>query len=118
MPDRPGRSDRDGRSLLARGPQMVVVKRGSRGVLLVSEGAAREIPAYHVPVLDTTCAGDAFAAGFLAGLAEGWPVDAAPLGDAAALATTQPRPRRRRIAEQRWLMAAAGKNGEGRHDST
>ena len=45
-----------------------------------------------MPVLDTTCAGDAFAAGFLAGLSEGWPVERSVMfGNAAgALCTTQP----------------------------
>ena len=60
-----------GKSLLATGPKVVVVKQGHKGALLVTHGMARVVPAFPVAVLDTTCAGDAFAGGFLAALAEG-----------------------------------------------
>lgn len=80
-----------GRSLLARGPRAVVVKRGALGAVAVANGLVKEVPAFKVAVLDTTCAGDAFAAGFLAGLAEGWGLEqAVTFGNAAgALCTTQ-----------------------------
>jgi sugar/nucleoside kinase (ribokinase family) len=79
------------RTLLARGPQAVVVKRGERGALLATKGGVSEFPAYRVEVVDTTCAGDAFAAGFLLGVSEGRPLpEAMRLGNAAgALCTTQ-----------------------------
>jgi ribokinase len=48
----------------------VVVKRGARGVLVRSGGETREHRARQVEVVDTTGAGDAFAAGFLLGGAE------------------------------------------------
>jgi sugar/nucleoside kinase (ribokinase family) len=78
------------RDLLARGPQAVVVKQGARGALLATSDAVTEFPAYPVAVLDTTCAGDAFAAGFLCGLSHGWSLDQSlRLGNAAgALCTT------------------------------
>jgi sugar/nucleoside kinase (ribokinase family) len=61
-----------GRSLLSHGPGTVVVKRGPRGAVVVSHEGHLNHPAYTVPVLDTTCAGDAFAAGFLYGLSNEW----------------------------------------------
>jgi sugar/nucleoside kinase (ribokinase family) len=43
------------------------VKRGSAGAALVGKGERRELPAVEATVVDTTGAGDAFAAGFLVG---------------------------------------------------
>ncbi|MGO8747482.1 MAG: carbohydrate kinase family protein [Thermoguttaceae bacterium] len=78
------------RELLARGPHAVVVKRGERGAMLATPSGITEFPAYRVAVLDTTCAGDAFAAGFLLGVCRGWALDQAMrLANAAgALCTT------------------------------
>jgi sugar/nucleoside kinase (ribokinase family) len=80
-----------GKSLLAAGPKVVVVKRGEKGALLVKDGLVRQVPAFRVKVLDTTCAGDAFAGGFLAALCEGLALeDSVRYGNAAgALCTTQ-----------------------------
>jgi sugar/nucleoside kinase (ribokinase family) len=50
---------------LAREVPLVVVKRGALGVSAVSDGSPVERPALAVDVVDTTGAGDAFAAGFL-----------------------------------------------------
>jgi sugar/nucleoside kinase (ribokinase family) len=86
------KSPRDiGRSLLARGPRVAVVKRGARGAVSVSESSEKEFPSYTVPVRDTTCAGDSFAAGLLCGLVRGWDLDdSVRLANAAgALCTTQ-----------------------------
>lgn len=69
----------------------VVIKQGNRGCRWLSrQGEGLSIPAFLVPVVDTTGAGDAFDAGFLAGLAGGLPPPAAALiGNAAgALACT------------------------------
>jgi sugar/nucleoside kinase (ribokinase family) len=63
------------RALVARGPQAVIVKRGERGAMLTTSCGASQFPAYRVAVLDTTCAGDAFAAGFLLGVCRGWTLD-------------------------------------------
>ncbi|MDQ0070872.1 ribokinase [Variovorax boronicumulans] len=53
----------DWRALLARWPGRIVVTRGSEGAAHVdAHGTLHEQPAFHVPVLDTTGAGDAFAA--------------------------------------------------------
>jgi ribokinase len=48
----------------------VVVKRGARGVVVRTSREDREYPARQVEAVDTTGAGDAFAAGFLLGGAE------------------------------------------------
>jgi ribokinase len=45
----------------------VVVKRGARGVLVRTDAETRELAAPKVAALDSTGAGDAFAAGFLLG---------------------------------------------------
>jgi sugar/nucleoside kinase (ribokinase family) len=79
------------RELLARGAQVVIVKRGERGSMLFSREAEIDLPAYRVTVRDTTCAGDSFVAGFLFGLSRGRPLaEAMRLGNAAGgLCTTQ-----------------------------
>jgi sugar/nucleoside kinase (ribokinase family) len=79
------------RALLARGPKAVAVKRGERGSMLATTNGVSEFPAYRVQVLDTTCAGDAFVAGFLLGVGSGRPLEESMrLGNAAgALCTTQ-----------------------------
>ena len=50
----------------------LVVTRSEKGAIVVSNGIRAEVPAEPVAqVVDTTGAGDLFAAGFLAGLAQG-----------------------------------------------
>jgi sugar/nucleoside kinase (ribokinase family) len=80
-----------GHVLLGCGPTTVVVKRGRHGAMVADSDGAAEYPTYDVDVFDTTCAGDAFAAGFLFGLSRDWPrSDAMRLANAAgALCTTQ-----------------------------
>ena len=79
------------RALLAYGPRAVAVKRGELGAMLATTNGVSEFPAYRVEVLDTTCAGDAFVAGFLLGVGSGRPLEESMrLGNAAgALCTTQ-----------------------------
>ncbi|MBW8270247.1 adenosine kinase [Caldovatus aquaticus] len=50
---------------------IAVLTRGPEGSVVVAGDAAYEIPAMPVRVVDTTGAGDAYAAGFLAALAQG-----------------------------------------------
>jgi sugar/nucleoside kinase (ribokinase family) len=79
------------RSLLTLGPKAVAVKRGEKGALLATKEGVSEFPAYRVEVRDTTCAGDAFVAGFLLGASTGRPLEESmKLGNAAgALCTTR-----------------------------
>jgi len=52
--------------------RMVVVTHGADGCTVIMKGAIFEAPAANVRVVDTTGAGDAFAAGFIFGLLRGW----------------------------------------------
>lgn len=65
------------RELLALGPSLIVVKLGARGALAVSpEGAIRISATPLQRIVDPVGAGDAFAAGFLAGQLRGLDVSA------------------------------------------
>jgi 2-dehydro-3-deoxygluconokinase len=55
------------RELAHMGPEEVVLKRGSAGSLALVEGEILERPAFGVTEVDPVGAGDAFAAGYLAG---------------------------------------------------
>jgi fructokinase len=58
---------------------------GAKGSVLVSGSEVYPVDPFPVPVLDTTGAGDMYAAGFLHGLAQGWDLPACGrLGSAAA----------------------------------
>jgi 2-dehydro-3-deoxygluconokinase len=60
------------RDLARRGCSLVVTKVGAKGALLYVNGEVELVPGYRVPrVVDTVGAGDAFAAGFIAGLLAG-----------------------------------------------
>lgn len=58
-------------SLRQRGARTVIIKLGQAGCWVDGEAWQGEVPGYPVQVVDTTGAGDAFAAGLLAGLASG-----------------------------------------------
>lgn len=79
--------------ILEYGPEIVVVKKGAEGVYAkTSNGEEYEFPAFPVEkVIDTTGAGDAFAAGLLLGLVRGYNLRKALIyGNAvAALKTTK-----------------------------
>jgi ribokinase len=60
------------RSLLREGPSAVVITMGQEGSMLIQEGRIERVPAFKTRVLDTTGAGDAFAAGFIYGLLRKW----------------------------------------------
>lgn len=62
------------------GPEIVVVKLGARGVYILSNDVDEEVLAVKADgVVDTTGAGDAFAAGFIAGLSRGYSIKKAAL---------------------------------------
>jgi sugar/nucleoside kinase (ribokinase family) len=63
-----------GKLLLAEGPKAVIVKRGPLGAVAVTGDKVEEFPPFDVSVVDTTCAGDSFAAGFIFGLTQGWDI--------------------------------------------
>jgi sugar/nucleoside kinase (ribokinase family) len=69
--------------LLSYGIKTVALKMGERGSYVRTPDWELYLPAYKVETVDVTGAGDAFAAGFLAGVAKGWSYkDAARLGNA------------------------------------
>lgn len=60
-------------ALLSHGLKCAVVKRGGKGCIIATDATRIEVPACPVDkVIDTTGAGDCFAAGFLWALSEGW----------------------------------------------
>ncbi|MCW2876072.1 MAG: putative sugar kinase [Sphaerisporangium sp.] len=71
--------------LLAEGPSGVLVTLGGEGSLVATASGLTRVPALEVPVVDTTGCGDAYCAGFVAGLLDGRDVVAAArLGTAVA----------------------------------
>ncbi len=70
---------------------------GAKGSMILSGNDVHSVGSYPVPVLDTTGAGDMYAAGFLHGLAQGWDLPSCGrLGSAVAariIAQTGARPR-------------------------
>jgi ribokinase len=70
--------------LLKAGACNVVMKLGRRGCLILHEGKLCHVPSFTVPTVDTTGAGDAFAAAFLQARLRGWPHAEAALAANAA----------------------------------
>ncbi len=69
--------------LMSYGIKTVALKMGDRGSYVRTPDWEFFLPIYKVNAVDSTGAGDAFAAGFLAGVAKGWDYrDAARLGNA------------------------------------
>jgi sugar/nucleoside kinase (ribokinase family) len=63
------------RALLNQGPEMVCVKMGGRGCVILTQDGEVSHPGFNVPVRDTAAAGDSFAAAFIYGTLHGWPWD-------------------------------------------
>ncbi len=64
------------RALLDGGAGVVALKMGADGCLVMTqEGEKFLVPAFKVQVVDATGAGDAFAAGFIAGVRQAWPLE-------------------------------------------
>lgn len=98
--------------LRASGPQVVIVKLGAQGCLLLDGDGVRRHAAPRVPVVDTTGAGDTFNAGLAVALAEGQPMASAVRFAvvAAALSVTRhgahaSAPTRAEV--ETWLQSAA-----------
>ena len=69
------------------GARNVVMKMGKRGCLILHEGKLCHVPSFAVRTVDTTGAGDAFAAAFLQARLRGWPhIEAALAANAAGAA--------------------------------
>lgn len=64
-----------GLTLLEAGAKVVVVKQGAAGASVIASQREFSVPAEPTKVLDTTGAGDVFAAGFLAGILLNRPLD-------------------------------------------
>jgi sugar/nucleoside kinase (ribokinase family) len=60
------------RVLLELGAGCVIVTRGAAGCLVMSATDRVELPAFPVPIVDTTGCGDAFVAGFIVATLNGW----------------------------------------------
>ena len=54
------------------GPDVLVVKRGSAGASVYTNGARQDVPGFPVEVYNVLGAGDAFASGFVYGQLSGW----------------------------------------------
>lgn len=64
------------RALLDHGAGVVALKKGADGCLVMSaDKETLRLPAFDVEVIDATGAGDAFAAGFIAGIWQGWSLE-------------------------------------------
>lgn len=74
--------------LLGMGVNNIVVTLGESGALVVDSGSQEHVPAFAVPVVDTTAAGDAFAGAFAVALCEGKSIlEATRWGNAAGALT-------------------------------
>jgi sugar/nucleoside kinase (ribokinase family) len=108
-----GTSDADSALAALREEGIVgVVTRSAEGALVVSRGETKSVPAYPVDrVVDTTGAGDLFAAGFMAGLSKNLdPTDCARLGALAAAEVighigARPQTSLQELARQQGLLA-------------
>lgn len=67
--------ERVAEKLLAYGLKIVGLKMGEHGSYLRTSDQELRVPAYEVNVVDGTGAGDAFVAGFLRGMLEGWDLE-------------------------------------------
>jgi sugar/nucleoside kinase (ribokinase family) len=78
------------RALHGIGVGCVVGTLSERGSIIVSAGPEIRVPAFAVDAVDMTGCGDAYAAGFITGIGNGWPAEAAAwLGSAAAALVAQ-----------------------------
>ena len=87
-----GDIERAAEQLMARGPRVLVVKRGARGAVVHEQGRATEVAPFPVEVLNVLGAGDAFASGLLYGFLHGWDwAKSARMGNACgAIVVTKP----------------------------
>jgi sugar/nucleoside kinase (ribokinase family) len=79
------------RALLARGVEIVALKRGSEGSTVFTAHDRFDVPSIPVTEIDPTGAGDCYGGAFVVGLLEGWdlPTTARFANVAGALAVTK-----------------------------
>jgi sugar/nucleoside kinase (ribokinase family) len=83
-----GKKDAQALAEVARHCPTTIVKLGARGSLVCHEGDVFEVPVYPVDAVDTTGAGDCYAAGYLYGWTQGWnPAKSGELGSRIAALT-------------------------------
>jgi ribokinase len=63
-------AERAAHRLLERGPQVVVMKLGSKGVVIADANGSQRFPSFSVDAVDTTAAGDTWNGAFAVALAE------------------------------------------------
>jgi ribokinase len=104
------------KELLARGPDLVVIKRGPAGCLLLRGDEVRIAPGFPVVAVDTTGAGDSLNAAVILGYLRGLDLeDLGTLANAVGAAKVQKRGTGRNVPtldEVRGLMARFGKQPE------
>jgi fructokinase len=65
-------------AVLELGPSIIGVTSGAEGSTIVTKGEIHSAPAYKVDIIDTTGAGDAYAAGLITGLLTNMPLNQIP----------------------------------------
>ena len=72
-PEIKGNIDDSIQKILQSGPEVLIVKRGSKGATIhYSNGKMEEVPGFPVEILNVLGAGDAFASGFIYGYLQNW----------------------------------------------
>ncbi|MCU7549432.1 5-dehydro-2-deoxygluconokinase [Chitinophagaceae bacterium LB-8] len=72
-PEIKGNLDASIQKIISSGPEILIVKRGSKGVsIYYKDGQQQDVPGFPVEVLNVLGAGDAFASGFIYGYLQGW----------------------------------------------
>jgi sugar/nucleoside kinase (ribokinase family) len=77
------------------GVETVVGTLGAEGSLIVGADGATPVPAFEIDLVDTTGCGDAYVAGFIVAVANGWDGEAAGLARCRGLGLGRDRPRLR-----------------------
>jgi len=72
---RSGSTEGDLRAVAELGGVAPMITLGDQGCIWLGEGHVRRLPAFEVPVVDTTGCGDVFHGAFTFGLAQGWEVE-------------------------------------------
>jgi sugar/nucleoside kinase (ribokinase family) len=103
----------------ALGAQTIIITRGRKGVYGFSGGQSVEIPSFPVRAKDTTGAGDCFAAAFVHGVRQGWPLRQNLLfASAAAALSTREIGGQGALPEKQEVVSFLQNNAEGVQDLT